>query len=244
MEIRPFRALRYSPQVLADRGLATLIRLPGATGDERPAENASALLFPAGKSETLRAWTAAGTLIKERRPALWAYRQTIEENGRTHVLDLLIALVRLSESVQPAQAGPPPAERSKRVGWIAEMKADFEPSLVATRAPLSAAVSSTRPPDLSAVDGDGVRHDVRRLPEFAQHVELQGLLKSAEAYVLAGTEAFEAARQFAGGPAAARLPGARYKLCAIVEEGAWKERGTMPIVPAGLVGYSLEDAVY
>jgi uncharacterized protein (DUF1015 family) len=242
VELRPFRALRYSPQVLAERGLAALIHSEEALPSSAP-ENVSALLYPAGAPQTLHDWTEAGTLVKERRPAMWVYRQTLHDPEGGRVLDLLIALVRLSDSIGPPRELPPSPERSRRVGWIAEMKADFEPSLLVTRAPLTSQLATTRVPDLSGVDGRGVRHDLWRIADFAEHVELQGLVKSAEAVVAGGVESFEAAKQFASGPAAARLPGARYKLCAIVEEALVRDAG-MPQVPAGFFGFSLEDAVY
>jgi hypothetical protein len=244
MEIRPFRALRFSPETIEKRGLPALVAAAREPGGAVAPENAALLLYPAASGETLKSWIGNGTLVKERRPALWAYRQTHEGAGRTRVIDLLLALARLTDDIEVPVDAPPAEDRSKRVGWIAETKADFEPSLVITRAPLSAALSSTRRPDLSAVDGRGVRHDVRRLPEYAQHVELQGLVKNAEAIVVAGLEAFEAARQFSRGPAAARLPGARYKLCAIVAEKDWKDSEDSIVVPAGLAGFSMEDAVY
>jgi hypothetical protein len=123
------------------------------------------------------------------------------------------------------------------------MKADFEPSLLRIRAPVAAALSSRRSPELSATDAQGVRHDARRIIDFAEHVELQGLVKHSEAAVAADVEAFEAARQFANGPAAARLPGARYKLCAILDESLLSD-APLPAIPRGLFGFSLEDAVY
>jgi len=244
MEIRPFRALRFSPETIEKGGLAALFATAREPSAAVAPENAALLLYPASSAETLKAWIGNGILVKERRPALWAYRQTHESAGRTGVIDLLLALARLTDDIEVPDDAPPTEDRSKRVGWIAETKADFEPSLLVTRAPLSAALASTRRPDLSAVDGRGVRHDVRRLPEYAQHVELQGLVKNAEAGVVAGREAFEAAKQFSRGPAASRLPGARYKLCAIASEEDWKDAERTIVVPAGLAGFSMEDAVY
>ena len=243
MEIRPFRALRFSPPTIEKRGLASLLAFEPPSGGAVAPENAALLLYPAGTAEMLKTWIGNGMLVKERRPTLWAYRQTHEGAGGPRVFDLLLALARLTDDIEVPADAAVSEDRSKRVGWIAETKADFDPSLVVTRAPLSSALASTRRPDLSALDDRGVRHDVRRLPEYAQHVELQGLVKNAEATVVSGLEAFQAAKQFSRGPAAARLPGARYKLCAIVEEKDWREAGTIG-VPAGLVGFSMEDAVY
>ena len=202
----------------------------------------------AGAGETLKSWLAGGTLIKERRPGLWLYRQSRESAGRIVLVNFLVGLVRLQESTpelvvpEPEGAAPGPA-RSKRLGFLGETHADLEPCLLLTRAPLSGALSTTRRPDLSAVS-DGVRHDAFRIGDYAQHVELQGLVKNAEASLADGLDRYEAALSFSKAPAAAKLPGARYKLCAIAEEHSFEAAAGPPLVYAGLFGVSLEDPVY
>ena len=126
---------------------------------------------------------------------------------------------------------------------MGETHADLEPSLLLTRAPISGALSTTRGPDLSAVT-DGVRHDAFRITDYAQHVELQGLVKNAEASLADGLDRYEAALQFSKAPAAAKLPGARYKLSAIADEQSFRDAGGEPIVYAGLFGVALGDPVY
>ena len=86
-----------------------------------------------------------------------------------------------------------------------------------TRAPLAAALSTRRRPQLTATDPDGVRHDAFRIDDYAAHVELQGLVKNAEAIIADGHHRYETALAFAADPAAEKLPGAKYKLCAIVD---------------------------
>ena len=254
MELRPFRSLRYSPAVISRRGLSELISPPI---DRTPAEAKERLLSAApeniahviasdeGAGETLKSWLASGTLLKERRPGLWLYRQSREDAGRTVVVNLLVGLIRLQESsadfVVP-ESPAPAATRSRRLGFLGETHADLEPCLFLTRAPISGALSTTRGPDLSAVS-DGVRHDAFRIVDYAQHVELQGLVKNAEASLAAGLDLYEAALQFSRAPAAAKLPGARYKLSAIAEE-SFNDAVGQPVVYAGLFGVSLEDPVY
>ena len=126
-----------------------------------------------------------------------------------------------------------------------ELRADFEPCLLVTRAPLSGALSTTRPADLSAEDGTGVRHDAHRIHDYAQHVELQGLLSNAAIELAGGRPLWETARAFEGDPAAEKLPGAKFKLCAILEEAALRERRpALPEIALGFFGVSLEDPVY
>jgi uncharacterized protein (DUF1015 family) len=236
MELRPFRSLRFSSRVLRQRGLSAVFAPPydqisPALQDTlyaRAAENIVRVTFPKklegnpyqDATVSLLAFLADGTLEKERRPGLWTYRQTFAVDGRTYVRNALVGLVRLSEYaagvVHPHEltlAKP----KADRLSLLAATRADFELVFLLTRAPLSAALSTRRTPDLSAEDADGVRHDAFRISDYAAHVELQGLVKNAEAIIADGHHRWETALAFSENPAAAKLPGARYKLCAIVD---------------------------
>jgi uncharacterized protein (DUF1015 family) len=236
MELRPFRSIRFSPRVLAARGLSAVFAPPydqiSVQRQEqlyaRAPENIVRVTYPKRDIEdpysaaalTLSAWLADGTLEKERRPALWSYRQTFAEGGRTFVRDALVGLVRLSEYekqiVRPHErtlAKP----KEDRLALLAATKADMELVFLMTRSPLSSALSTRRTPQLSATDEDGVRHDAFRISDYAAHVELQGLVKNAEAIIADGHHRYETALAFSKDPAAEKLPGAKYKLCAIVD---------------------------
>jgi hypothetical protein len=118
--------------------------------------------------------------FKERRPGLWIDRQVFDMEGRTVVVPLLVGLVRLGVAAGvdlPEEAAAAEAV-SKRVGALVAAKADGDPCLLATRAPLDAALTTTRRPDFT-VAASGARHDFFRINDFAQHVELQGLVKNA-----------------------------------------------------------------
>jgi uncharacterized protein (DUF1015 family) len=236
MELRPFRSIRFSPRVLKARGLSSVFAPPydqiSPLGQERfyaaAPENIVRVTFRkrdeadvyAGAAKQLSDWLADGTLEKERRPALWIYRQTFTDSGRTVVRDALVGLVRLAEYeagvVRPHErtlAKP----KEDRLALLGALKADLELVFLMTRAPLSAALGTRRTPALSATDPDGVRHDAFRISDYAAHVELQGLVKNAEAIIADGHHRYETALAFSKDPAAAKLPGARYKLCAIVD---------------------------
>lgn len=183
--------------------------------------------------------------FKERRPGLWIDRQVFQESGRTVVLPLLVGLVRLGDSsVELTELESPPESVSKRVGALVAAKADADPCLLITRAPLDGTLMTTRRPDFTIEPPSGVRHDFFRVTDYAQHVDLQGLVKNADAQLLSGRALWEAARQFSVSPAAAKLPGARFKLCAIADERLLKESGLRPETSAGVLGYSFEDPVY
>jgi uncharacterized protein (DUF1015 family) len=238
VELRPFRSIRFAPPLVAGRGLAALIAPahdPARNDFAAPAEpaapeNIARVTAPSGDgeahqsaAETLKQWLAEGILEKERRPGLWAYRQTFVANGRTQMRDALIGLVRLVEYdrdvLRPHEETPAPA-RDDRLSLLHATKADFEPALLLTRAPLAQMLSTTRRPSVTGVGPDGVRHDAFRIIDFASHVELQGLVKNAEALVGQGHHLYEASLAFSKSPESAKLPGARYKLCAIVDENA------------------------
>jgi uncharacterized protein (DUF1015 family) len=112
---------------------------------------------------------------------------------------------------------PEPGRVAERLTLLSALRADFTPSFLLTRAPISGALATTRRPGLTAVDADGVRHDAFRIADFAAHVELQGLVKNAEAILADGEELFEAAVAYSQDPATAKFGGAKYKLCAIVD---------------------------
>jgi uncharacterized protein (DUF1015 family) len=236
MELRPFRAIRFSPRVLRERGLSAVFAPPydqisparlDALYAQAP-ENIARLTYPrrdgtdpyAAAAQTLQAWLADGTLEKERGPALWGYRQTFADGGTTFVRDALVGLVRLSEydagSIRPHErtlAKP----KEDRLALLSATKVDFELVFLMTRAPISAALATRRGPTLSATDPDGVRHDAFRIGDYAAHVELQGIVKNAESIIADGHHRYETALAFAKEPAAEKLPGARYKLCALVD---------------------------
>jgi Protein of unknown function (DUF1015) len=233
MELRPFRAIRFSPTAMGAAPVH-IARIIDPGGDA------------AAASGQFRQWLADGTLWKERRPGLWLYSQTHDRGGAPLVLRFLIGLVRVDPAgdiTLPSDDPEPDAAPARGLPILRELKADFEPALVLTRAPLTAALATTRRPELSLAS-DGIRHDALRVNDFAEHVELQGLVKSAEATLADGREAWEAAREMARDAAAAKLPGAKYKLCAIIEENAVGGFSEPPRVYAGLWGFSLEDPVY
>ena len=236
MELRPFRSIRFAPRVLKARGLSAVFAPPydqiSPLGQERlyaaAPENIVRVTYRRrddgdiyeGAAAQLSGWLADGTLEKERRPALWIYRQTFTDGGETVVRNALVGLVRLAEyaagTVRPHErtlAKP----KADRLALLGALKADLELVFLMSRAPLTAALATRRTPELSATDPDGVRHDAFRISDYAAHVELQGLVKNAEAIIADGHHRYETALAFSKDPAAAKLPGARYKLCAIVD---------------------------
>ena len=235
MELRPFRSIRFSPRVIRERGLSAVFAPPydqisparqDALYAQAP-ENIVRVTHPrkdgapyGAAAASLKKWLGNGTLEKERRPGLWNYRQTFSEEGHTFVRDALVGVVRLTDyekgDIRPHErtlAKP----KEDRLALLSATKADLELVFLMTRAPLAAALSTRRRPQFSATDPDGVRHDAFRIDDYAAHVELQGVVKNAEAIIADGHHRYETALAFAADPAAEKLPGAKYKLCAIVD---------------------------
>jgi uncharacterized protein (DUF1015 family) len=223
VELRPFRSIRYSPATIAERGLSDLIAAPGRIDSPAPG-NIGRLTSPTdadAAAKTLGNWLSGGILDNERRPGLWIYRQTFFSEGRPFVRDALVGLVRLGTvekgPILDPYEPPAPERVEERLALLRALRADFTPSFLLTRAPLSGALATTRHPNLTAVDAHRVRHDAFRIADYAAHVELQGLVKNAEAILADGEDLFEAAVAFWKDPATAKFGAAKYKLCAIVD---------------------------
>ena len=192
MELRPFRSIRFSPKVLKARGLSAVFAPPydqigPAKRDvlyAQAPENIVRIITArrtaktsyAGAAKTLTDWLADGTLEKERRPALWIYRQTFTDGGQTFVRDALVGLVKLAEYeagvVRPHErtlAKP----KADRLALLAATKADLELVFLLTRAPLSAALSTRR---VAAADGD---RPGRRAPRRVPHLRLRRARRAA-----------------------------------------------------------------
>ncbi len=108
-DVRPFRALRYSPGVdpaaaicppydiispqeqndLYDRNPHNAVRLELARGEGYHRYQSAA--------GTLRDWLAEGVLVRDDAPALYLYRQSFPHAGATHCRLLLFARLRLEE---------------------------------------------------------------------------------------------------------------------------------------------------
>lgn len=113
--IKPFRAVRYNPQRIAD--LQTVVSQPYDKIDDALREQYLALSpynvvriilnppqpddAPSGPNPYTRArdcyqqWLREGVLLREDRPAFYVYRQTFTVNGHSHTRQGLIAAVEL-----------------------------------------------------------------------------------------------------------------------------------------------------
>jgi uncharacterized protein (DUF1015 family) len=114
-EIQPFRAVRYD-STRTGGDVSNLIAPPYdvlGQGDKdallsKSARNIVAVDLPHippkslgpqeaydRSAETLKAWLADGTLVREKKPALYVYHQTFEHAGKTYIQRKFITAVRL-----------------------------------------------------------------------------------------------------------------------------------------------------
>lgn len=260
METHPFRALRYSRQVIERRGLDNLVappydritpeirtRLYGASPEnivrfdsrrEEPGEDVYA-----GAAGQLREWLGSGVMDHERSAAMWIEQVTFPgRDGSLKIRRALIALVLVEEyeggSIRPHERTLAKAKED-RLNLLKASHADFGMVFLLTRAPLEGALQTRRAPDLTCRDLAGHRHDAWRIEDPAEHVKYQRLLSTAGALIADGHHRYETALKFSKMAEAEKLPTARLKLCAIVDVASpGLEAFAIPRLVSGLPNFS------
>jgi uncharacterized protein (DUF1015 family) len=187
-QIRPFRALRYDPAVVApDDVIAPPYDIVSADDiaalHSRSPHNASHIENPEGESEerfgraasTLAAWRADDAVLRDDQPALYVYEQVTAVQSETRVRRCVFAAVRLHEPDEgvirfheSTMAGP----RAERLQLLRTTRTQISPifSMFAdpmgrARATLDA-VAETEP-IFDATDALGDRHRLWTLDDAA-----------------------------------------------------------------------------
>ena len=230
-EVRPFRALRFDRSVVGDPGLvvappydvigpdlratlearhpANIVRLDlpvEATGDEPEDRYRRA-------ARTLAAWRSDGTLRKDPHPSVYVYEQAfvvpgtdVERTQRGFFARLRLEPFGPESGVLPHErtlAGP----REDRYKLLratgvntSPVVALFEDGSGVTAKRLATAAAG--PPDLEAIDDDGVRHRLWAVPADGEGVSAEtaaGLMSSAAAHpvtIADGHHRYETALQY------------------------------------------------
>lgn len=259
MEIHPFRALRYSPRTIEERGLDNLVAPPYDRVTPKIREELYArapeniVHFDARKDEggdvyaeasaQLKEWLASGAMYHERSAAVWIHQVVFPgRDGTTKARRSLVALVR----VEPYEGGSiRPHERTlakakeDRLNLVRASHADFGMVFLLSRAPLDPALQTRRAPDLSCRDLAGNRHDAWRIEDTSEHVRFQRLLSTAGSLIADGHHRYETALKFSRMPEAEKLPTAAFKLCAIVDVASpGLEAFAIPRAVSGLADFS------
>jgi uncharacterized protein (DUF1015 family) len=186
--IRPFRALRYDParvdfsRVLAppydviageERALlyerdphnAIRLELTREVADEADTDYAQI-------RETLRAWRAAGVLVREAEPALYALRQSFAApDGARRVRESFFALLHLEDYarriVRPHErtlAGP----KADRLKVLRAARANLSPVLLLyedREQALAPRLRAAAAPALARAEASGVSHELARIDD-------------------------------------------------------------------------------
>ena len=219
-EIFPFRALRYQVARVGD--LSKVVGQPYDKVDDRLREEYYAR-HPnhiiridrrkdepddrkyASAAEELKRWIEEGVLVEEAAPALWAVRQTYRVDGKPRTRQGICAMVRLEEfgrgRIHPHEethAGPK-ADRLKllraahtHVGHIFMLYPDPKRVIAA----LLGATTSSRAPDLRAVDDYGETHEAWRIQDPAHAKALTTALLGLDAIIADGHHRYETALAF------------------------------------------------
>jgi uncharacterized protein (DUF1015 family) len=238
MEIKPFFTLRPAPSASKDGTLPDRLSpcVEEASADElaarrdRSPANIARVTFPrhgdgedpyAAAAETFGRWIEQGVLVRERRPAMWAYQQAfVDRDGRTRLRRCLVCLLRLSpyaEAMIAPHERPRPPSRQDRFAYLSTVGADFEPILLRAYGSLEGRLERRRAPEISFEDRAGVRHDAWRIDEYGDHVALEDRVRGGRGIILAGEGRYEAALAHAATKAAEKQPGASFKLAALVD---------------------------
>jgi uncharacterized protein (DUF1015 family) len=259
MEIHPFRALRYSPKTIEERGLDSLVAPPYDRVTPKIREELYArapeniVRFDArqegegdvyaGAKAQLDEWLKTGAMYHERSAAVWIHQVVFPgRDGKMKSRRSLVALVRLEPyeggSIRPHERTLAKAKED-RLNLLLASHADFGMVFLLSRAPLDPALQTGRKPDLSCRDLAGNRHDVWRVEDTSEHVRFQRLLSTAGSLIADGHHRYETALKFSKMPEAEKLPTAAFKLCAIVDVASpGLEAFAIPRAVTGLPGFT------
>ncbi len=264
MELHPFRALRYSPASIEERGLDNLVappydRVTPKIREELYARSPENIVrFDARKddggdvyaeaAQQLKDWLADGVIYHERSAALWIHQVVFPgRDGNVKARRSLVGLVR----VEPYEGGSiRPHERTlakakeDRLNLLRASHADFGMVFLLSRAPLEDALQTRRAPELSCRDLAGYRHDAWRVEDPADHVRFQRLLSTAGSLIADGHHRYETALKFSQLPEAEKLPTAAFKLCAIVDVASpGLEAFAIPRAVSNLPNFSFAESM-
>jgi uncharacterized protein (DUF1015 family) len=209
-DARPFRGLRFDParvdaaltiappydvispdeqRALYERSPHNIVRIE--YGMERPGDDASENRY-ARAARDLRAWLDEGVLVRDARPALYAYVQEFTWDGRPYSREAWFCAMRL----EPWERGVvKPHEHT-----LAKPKEDRLRLLRATRTQVSPVYSLFRPgasfpygEPLLDVTADGQRHVLGAVTDAAAIEEFAGIIAEAEVYIADGHHRYETA---------------------------------------------------
>ncbi len=218
-DLRPFRALRYRPDIVGDVGsaLAPPYDVIDAEGQaalrDRSPYNVIRLELSLARddngaqayeraAETLRDWRQSGALAAEERPALYQYTQEFEHEGGRLTRKALLARMRL----EPWEAGvmrpheaTGAAAKQDRLQLLRHLHANVSPVFALYRDPdgrVADVLSRQTVPLLEAATADGQRHTLHGLTDEAAIEAVSAALRDTPLYIADGHHRYETALNY------------------------------------------------
>lgn len=213
-DVRPFRGLRYDPtridpaiaiappyDVISPRQQAALYDASPHNvvrveyGEQRPGDMPTDNRYTRAARD-LAAWRDAGVLLREARPALYAYRQEFAWEGTRYTRHAVFAAIRLEEwekgIVKPHEhtlSGP----KADRLELLRATRTQVSPvyCLYRPQAPAPAPHLTGQP--LYDFEADGQRHVVSAITDPAQVRAFSNLLAASDVYIADGHHRYETA---------------------------------------------------
>jgi uncharacterized protein (DUF1015 family) len=210
---------------LAGRHSANAVRVELPEPDHR-----SGLDRYAHAARQLSRWQEEGILVVDPEPSLYAYRMTTQRGHATNgVIGALGIDGTSAASILPhEQTLPKP--KSDRLDLLRATRANLSPIWgLSLAAGLTASILQTGPPAASALDGDGVRHDLWVIDDPDTIATVAGVVGSAPLVVADGHHRYETAVAYYHEQSAAGAPGGADLVMALVVELADDQLEVGPI---------------
>jgi uncharacterized protein (DUF1015 family) len=182
----------------------------------------------ANAARLLCQWLESGILFRDQGPAFYAYRMVSPDGSSTSgVIGALGVDDRSAATIQPHEETLP-KPKSDRLDLLRSTRANLSPIWGLSLTPgLTATVARLEPPDESAVDEDGIRHELWVLDDPDMIDTIAAQVGESPIVLADGHHRYETARTYLhelqaadGTPAAADLVGADAVMALVVELAA------------------------
>lgn len=221
-EIRPFRALRYSPSHISD--MLQVVTPPYDVIDEdlqdtlyarhpknfvrldltRVDQDADPQSKYALAADTLNAWRKEGVIVRDEEPALYVYHQTFEEAGQKILRKGFITTVRVHDYADKVVLPHERTLRGPKIDRLELMKATHaqmsqifllynDPEL---RVDTALDAQCERTPDVDITTDDGIHHQLWKVTDERTLAFVQETLKDDQLLIADGHHRYETAVAF------------------------------------------------
>jgi uncharacterized protein (DUF1015 family) len=212
VDIRPFRAIRYTPKAGNPENLITQpydkidVAMQKEYYDKSPF-NYCRLILPLEPNkyevanQRIQLWLQEGILAKETEPALFLSRQEFTLDGKRQSRTGLIAALRLypySENMVFPHEGTYKAPKADRLNMLRTVQKDLEPVFLMYQDPENQTIKifeeiSKTKPAVQVTDSLGVKHTLWKIRDFNKITKLQNLLAAKTVVINDGHHRYESA---------------------------------------------------